>query len=276
MTQAAKVIEHEPEAERKPAGAVAIHEQAAAPTSESAAIIAMIERAARDPSVDIEKMKQLMAMRKEAMADEAQRAYDEAMSKAQAQMGPVAADSNNPQTKSRYASYYALDKAVRPIYTANGFALSYGTTEGAPEGMVRVTCRVSHSAGHGVNKHIDMPADGKGAKGGEVMTRTHATVAAVSYGMRSLLKMIFNIAIGEGDDDGNSVGQGETLSGEQVKEISDLLTETKSNSVLFLKAIKLESLTQIRADKFEAAKTLIRTTAAKRAEREAAQKEPAQ
>ncbi len=48
-----------------------------------------------------------------------------------------------------------------------------------------------------------MPADGKGAKGGDVMTKTHAVGAAKSYGKRYLLKDIFNIAIGEEDTDGN-------------------------------------------------------------------------
>jgi hypothetical protein len=48
-----------------------------------------------------------------------------------------------------------------------------------------------------------MPSDGKGAKGGDVMTKTHATGAASQYGMRYLLKMIFNVAIGEDDNDGN-------------------------------------------------------------------------
>ena len=32
--------------------------------------------------------------------------------------------------------------------------------------------------------------------------KTHAVGAGMSYGMRYLLKMIFNIAIGEDDDDG--------------------------------------------------------------------------
>jgi hypothetical protein len=48
-----------------------------------------------------------------------------------------------------------------------------------------------------------MPADGKGAKGGDVMTKTHATGAAMSYGARYLLKYIFNVAVGEDDNDGN-------------------------------------------------------------------------
>ena len=35
------------------------------------------------------------------------------------------------------------------------------------------------------------------------MTRTHAEGAADSYGMRYLTKKIFNIAVGDEDDDGN-------------------------------------------------------------------------
>lgn len=51
-----------------------------------------------------------------------------------------------------------------------------------------------------------MPADGKGAKGGDVMTKTHAAGSAMSYGQRYLLKMIFNLAVGD-DDDGQKAGR---------------------------------------------------------------------
>jgi hypothetical protein len=120
-------------------------------------------------------------------------------------MRPVAADASNPQTKSKYASYAALDSVLRPIYTKHGFGLSFDTGEGAPTGWVRVLCYVTHAGGHARTYHADMPADGKGAKGGDVMTITHAVGAAMSYGMRYLLKMIFNVAVGEDDRDGNAV-----------------------------------------------------------------------
>lgn len=71
--------------------------------------------------------------------------------------------------------------------------------------MVRVLCYVAHAQGHSRTYHIDMPADGKGAKGGDVMTKTHAVGAGASYGMRYLLKMIFNVAVGEDDADGNDL-----------------------------------------------------------------------
>ena len=169
--------------------------------SEVGAVISMIERAARDPAVDIAKLQQLMEMRERIEDKASEKAFDLAMTQAQSEMRAVAVDSNNPQTRSKYASYFALDRAVRPVYTKHGFSLSFDTGE-ASESSVRVMCRVAHNEGHARTYHIDMPADGKGAKGGDVMTKTHATGAAVAYGTRYLLKMIFNIAVGA-DDDGN-------------------------------------------------------------------------
>jgi hypothetical protein len=51
-----------------------------------------------------------------------------------------------------------------------------------------------------------MPIDTKGARGGDVMTRTHATGSAYTYGKRYLLIGMFNLAIGD-DDDGNTAGR---------------------------------------------------------------------
>jgi hypothetical protein len=59
--------------------------------------------------------------------------------------------------------------------------------------------------GHGHSRRyvLPMPADCKGARGGDVMSRTHATASACSYGMRYLATMTFNLAI-DRDDDGNA------------------------------------------------------------------------
>lgn len=175
------------------------------PTTESANIMAVIARAASDPHTDVEKLERLADLYRSIRAEQAAQAFDAAMSDAQSEMRQIATDANNPQTKSRYASYAALDRAIRPIYTKHGFSLGFGTAEGAPPDYVRVRCRVSHRDGHRAVEHVDMPADGKGAKGGDVMTKTHATGAALTYGQRYLLKLIFNIAVGD-DDDGNSNG----------------------------------------------------------------------
>lgn len=178
------------------------------PQGEAGAVMAMIERLARDPNADVEKVERLMAMRSASIMRDREDAFNAAMARAQKRMVAVAKDAANASTRSRYASFPALDRAVRPIYAEEGFSLSYDTGDAPHQEMVRVLCYVS---GHGYTRtyHADMPADGKGAKGGDVMTKTHAMGSAFTYGQRYLLKFIFNLATIDRDDDGNSAGNAE-------------------------------------------------------------------
>ena len=180
-----------------------VEPQQLAQASENNAMVSMFERMASDPNVDVDKLERLMQMRERAVEREAASAFNIALSDAQARMGTIGADASNSQTRSKYASYGKLDSVLRPIYTSSGFALSFDTGPDAPADCVRVLCHVTHKAGHSRTYHVDMPADGKGAKGGDVMTKTHAVGSGMSYGMRYLMKMIFNVAVGEYDTDGN-------------------------------------------------------------------------
>lgn len=193
---------------------------AVVPADQSAALLSVIARAASDPSVDIDKMERLLAMQERVLERNAESAFNESMRGAQGEMRQVATDANNPQTRSRYATYAAIDAALRPIYTRHGFSISYGTAD-APEGYVRVLAYVSHVGGHTRRYEAAMPADGKGAKGGDVMTKTHAFGAATSYGMRYLLKMIFNVAVGEYDLDGNDPVQRQEVPAELLQAARD-------------------------------------------------------
>ena len=150
----------------------------------------------------IDTIERLAKLQREMLEYDAKVHFNDAMQRAQSRMKPISADMNNPQTKSKYASYAQLDNKLRPIYSDEGFSLSFNTGESPYPDHVRVLCDVAHG-GHIRPYQVDMPSDGKGAKGGDVMTKTHATGAAVSYGMRYLLKMIFNVAVGEADTDGN-------------------------------------------------------------------------
>jgi len=271
-------IELTPRGSRPPRKKLADRENLpAVPMTEAQAMAAVIERAARDPNVDIGKMKELFVMRnelrmqaKQDAAEERERDFHSAWAAAQAGMKRIVADSANDQTRSRYASLAALDGAIRPFYTQHGFAVSYDT-EPLAEGAVRIIGYLTRD-GHTVRRQTDQPCDGKGAKGGDVMTRTHAHKSAITYGRRELLEMLFNLATGK-DDDGNAasrtIGDVEPISDAQVKEIDKLLTETKSDLVKFLARMKVESLTDLRADKFDEIKALIKTTAAKRVAKEA-------
>jgi hypothetical protein len=156
-------------------------------------------------NASIDTIERLAKLATEMMEREAKRHFEDAMHQAQSELRAISADANNPQTKSRYATYARLDHVVRPIYARHGLSVSFNTETPVPE-VVRVIAYASHVDSHTRTYQIDMPADGKGAKGGDVMTKTHATGAAVSYGQRYLLKMIFNLAVGDIDDDGNGAG----------------------------------------------------------------------
>jgi hypothetical protein len=214
-------------------------------------LLAVLSRMMADPSVDIERIERGAALYERALARDAETAFNTAMAQAQEEMRPIAANANNPQTKSRYAKYDALDNAVRPIYSKHGFSLSFYQGEGAPEGHIRVQCKLS-CGGHTERPYLDMPADGKGAKGGDVMTKTHATGAGVTYGRRYLLGMIFNLVIGE-DNDGNDADAGNLITQEQLTELIALADEVGADKAAFCKYMGITSFAALPEKNFSRA-----------------------
>jgi hypothetical protein len=220
-------------------------------------LINVLSRAMSDPSIDVEKVERYAALYERAIAREDEIAFNEAMRAAQEEMRPIAADANNPQTKSKYATYAALDAKVRPIYSKHGFSLSFYSGEGAPEGSIRIVCKVARG-GHTERPYIDMPADGKGAKGDDVMTKTHATGAGVTYGRRYLLGMIFNLVVGE-DNDGNDASTGPArISADQVTDLVSLIQDVggarhEELKASLLKYFGFQNLADIPATEFRRA-----------------------
>lgn len=227
--------------------------EVAAPISESAAIFQIIERAARDPNVDLDKMERLMAMRERELARHAEQAFNEAMKAAQSEMRAISADAVNKQTRSVYATYAKLDAALRPIYTKHGFSVSFDEDDSPKPDHIRCIAYVAHEAGHTRTYRKDMPADGKGAKGGDVMTKTHATGAASSYGQRYLMRSIWNVAVGEDDTDGNDPPSAETISVEQRDRLLALIDETGTPIEKFCQWGKVEAVCDLPARHFDQA-----------------------
>lgn len=212
---------------------------------------------------DLAKAKELIAFGKELEADEAKKAFNIAMAEAQAEMLPVATNANNTQTRSKYATYDQLDRALRPIYTRHGFGLSFDEADSPKPDCIRVVCEVTHRAGHTKIYHRDMPADGKGAKGGDVMTKTHAAGAAASYGMRYILRGIFNVAVGEGDTDGNVPDGSPPLTENQILDLQALVEEFGANPKLLCQRLKVQYLDDLPQSRLKEAEAMIRAKGAR-------------
>ena len=217
------------------------------PQTEASNVLQVISRAAADPSVDIEKLERLLAMQERIVAKHAESEFNAALNAAQAEISTIAADAENLQTRSRYATYAKLDKVLRPIYTRHGFSLSFDETDSPKPDHIRVLAILAHRGGHSHTYQKDMPADGKGAKGGDVMTKTHAAGAAASYGMRYLLKGIFNVAIGEEDTDGNEPRDEPRISEDQAATLQALMEEVGADKARFFAYLKIGALKEIHA-----------------------------
>jgi hypothetical protein len=133
---------------------------------------------------------------------ESEKRFNADLVAAQAEMEPIAADATNPQTRSKYATYAALDRAIRPIYSRHGLAPTFTTEPMGEPDMLLIVGFLGHRDGHLRRYQIPMPRETKGARGGDVMTKTHATGSAFTYGKRYLLTAMFNLAIDD-DADGN-------------------------------------------------------------------------
>jgi hypothetical protein len=214
-------------------------------------MLSLIARAAQDPNIDIDKMERLMAMKERMDAKTAEQAFNDAMNGAQAEIRAIGWNKKNGQTQSSYVTYDKLDLAIRPVYIRHGFSLSFDTGDAARDSEVRFLCYVSHTEGHTRTYKVDMPADGKGAKGNDVMTKTHAFGSATSYGRRYLLKMIFNVIEAAEDDDGNGANGIVCVSDAQAEQIRQLINESGADTRKFCEFYKVDAITSIPANRFD-------------------------
>ena len=111
-----------------------------------------------------------------------------------------------------------------------------------------------------------MPCDGKGAKGGDVMTKTHAVGSALSYGKRYAFGLAFNVQTTERDDDGNAAGReaGPVITEKQALDLRDAILELDPNTDAFCNHFKVERVEDLPASKLETAKAAIAKRASAR------------
>lgn len=218
--------------------------------TESTSIIQVIEKVATNPDVDVDKMEKLLQMQERILDRNAETAFAAAMTNVQSLLPTVLQNADNPQTHSRYSNYEIISRTIKPIYTKEGFSLTFSEGESSKENYIRINAIIRHNQGHKESHYLDMPLDSAGIKGNVNKTPTHATGSTYSYGRRYLTCMIFDVATGD-DVDGN---QPLTLiSEDQLQEIVELIAAKGADKEGFLKFLKLDSLDKLPASSFAGA-----------------------
>lgn len=126
--------------------------------------------------------------------------FDDALNRCQKSIGRIAPNQNRTDTRSWWADYAQLDRAVRPIYTEEGFSIAFREVPSISTGKVRIEAEVSRG---GISKHYhsEITPTTTGPKGNAMATATDADAIAQSRAKRYIMLDIFNIAIGIDKDE---------------------------------------------------------------------------
>lgn len=228
-------------------------EQQLPATSESAAILQVIERAATNPNVDIDKMERLFAMRERMLEREAKSAFDSALAAVKADVPIVIRNKYNKQTQSDYADLAAISQAVDPILAKHGFSLSFGADKSALDNHYGITADLTHEAGYSRQYRADVPASTVGIKGNAMMTPIHGFGSAMTYGRRYLKCLIVDISTGD-DDDGNAAADRTgPVTEEQLTALRDLIDKTGAEIDKFCHVFGIDALPNLPAKRFDEA-----------------------
>lgn len=169
------------------------------------AMLGFLQRAIADPSFDVNKFEVVLKAVREEQAKQAERQFYAALAEAQGEMEPIRKSATNPHTRSKYATFEAIDGMIRPIYTKHGFSVGYRSGKTDSPGTIRVICTVAHAAGHAVEGELTAALDSSGSGGRTNKTDVQAVGSTVSYLRRYLLSMMFNVALAGDDDDGEGM-----------------------------------------------------------------------
>lgn len=161
--------------------------------SESSAVLAVIARAASDPTVDMDKLERLLDMQERIMNKQAETEFNSALAAMQADIPSVAERGTGHNIK--YATLEDIVDVVRPIMNQYGFAVSFSVEQA--DKSITVVGELVHKGGHSKKTSMMLPHETSGSK-----NAVQAIGSSISYGKRYVLCAMLNIATRGQDDDG--------------------------------------------------------------------------
>lgn len=159
-------------------------------------------RMAVQQGASIDQLERLMGLQERWEANEARKAYHDAMAAFQAMEISIAKDKHvsfqtqKGKTEYDHATLGNIVKTVKPLLGSLGLSASWlpARNDG---GRVSVTCKVTHKQGHSESVTLDAPLDDSGGK-----NNIQALGSSVTYLQRYTLLAILGLATEDEDDDG--------------------------------------------------------------------------
>lgn len=204
------------------------------PDNETGGFLSIIESMVSNPKVDVSKLEKMLDMQERILAKQAEMSFNAAMSRLQPKM-PLIQQKTDGHNK-KYASYEDIDKAIRPLYTAEGFSISFDTTQNGTQITVEGT--LSHKDGHSRKASMVLPSDTSGGK-----NAIQAVGSTISYGKRYALCMLLNIVTTGEDTDAKTFI--DTAAAADIDNRLNALKDPAAAKKGFLKFMGVENLQEI-------------------------------
>ncbi len=237
--------------------------------------LAMIERAARDPAIQVEKMERLFELSERARAARAKEAFARdfaemvpnlpsidrkgcitVYSKADREKAGGPRQTDTPQQSTPYATFDDILAGVNPVLSAHGFSVSFdhATVPAGDSYRIATKAILKHRDGH--TETAETPPllqDSSGSK-----NNVQSVGSSMKYGKRYALCAILPIvshAPQDADDDGRAAGAAATIDADQIAFIDQQLRDTASDRAVFLKYIGAESVEAMTVPQYQKALT---------------------
>jgi len=217
----------------------------------------------------VEVVEKLMGLQERWQANQARMAFDNAMADAKAEIPVIAkrsnvkydvknkdangnAGANNAKADKVDFDYETLGDiatVINPILSKSGLSYRYRSKQ--ENGLISVTCIITHRDGHCEETTLAAGADTSGKKNG-----IQSIGSTVSYLQRYTLKLALGLAAAK-DDDGKAADPDEKISENQLTELLDLSEKLGVEKPKFCEWAKIEAYSEIRRADFQKAKNAI-------------------
>lgn len=205
----------------------------------------------------LEKLEKVLELQERWEANEARKAYHEAMAKFKANPPEIEKDkkvsyrAGAGMTEYTHASLANVTRKINEGLSKHGLSASWNTRQ--DNGTVTVTCKVTHELGHSEATSLTASPDTSGSK-----NPIQAIGSTVAYLERYTILALTGLATQDMDDDARSATV-EYITDKQLSSIVDMINSKEADEKKFCQFMGVESLDKIPASDFNKAMAALKS-----------------
>lgn len=218
-------------------------------------------RTAMQNGTSVGDMEKLLTIWKDLVSDGKKTAFDRAMTQFQADCPPMPrgheshlqrVNAAGAKVPARYSDMSDIAKTIGPCLKANGLAYDWSDTEIVVingETYYRAHLIIRHEAGHSELKSGPPIPMGKNTNNQSPQMQA---AAVVTTAQRLCLRSAFGLwSIDQNEEDAANAPKPETITGDQITELMNIIGDDAALESRMLKAVSVENIADIPSAKFE-------------------------